>query len=71
MPTMGPWIVWRTMEAVTIGSPVNLWLLMPTTLILWAVSWRTYMSDQARPPLAPLLMSWVASLLALAKTYCL
>ena len=29
------------------------------------------MSDPARPLFAPLLMSWVAALFALAKTYCL
>ena len=29
------------------------------------------MSDPARPPFAPPSLSWVAALLALAKTYCL
>ena len=65
---MGPQLVWRTMEVVTIGSPVNSWSLMPTMLILMAISWRTCMSD---PPLAPLSMSCVATLLAQAKTHCL
>ena len=59
------------MELVTKGNPVNSWLLIPTTLILWDISLRTCMLDLARPPLAPLLLSWVAALLALAKEYCL
>ena len=52
-------------------NPVNSWSLMPTMLILQDVSWRTCMSDLARPPLAPLLMSCVAALLTLVNTYCL
>ena len=71
MPAMRPQLVWRTMKAVTIGSPVNPWSLMPTMLMLQAISWRTCMSDLAIPALAPVLNSWVAALLALAKTYCL
>ena len=56
------------MEAVTIGNPVNSWLLIQTTLILQDISLRTCMSDVARPPLVPMSMSWVAALLAL--TFC-